>query len=480
MEYVSSRRTTISSPLAGAVLLVSLIVLLALANGIAQSATRTSGSGFGAEINGAMAGSAALSAGSATPAIARHGALSGVAGSVSASRIEISPNDDSVIGVASASGINLLGGRIVAGNVSVNAIASAAEPTGIAGFAASGVTVDGQPVDAAVGSSIEVAGAGRLIFGEQVAGVGNVRVNALRLEITDAASGLPVGTVAVVGHLELSATEIPEPVPESGPSPDPGLPADSPVTDDAASEKAPPGPQDEIATPGAQPADPLPEPELVPSPEDFAPLPVESQGSAAAVGLPRRPAPRVVDLPSGTDYVFPVVSAFSYIDDYGAPRAVTGWHHGNDIFAPTGTPLVAVTSGVLSKVGVNTLGGNRLWLTDDRGNEFYYAHLSAYAPGVFSGARVRAGQVIGFVGNSGQAITTPPHLHFEIHPGGLDSVNPYPYLLAWERGGSVALAFKAATVAEGEVPAAGALLVDVSPAQEQLPEDDSGIARAVG
>jgi murein DD-endopeptidase MepM/ murein hydrolase activator NlpD len=187
-----------------------------------------------------------------------------------------------------------------------------------------------------------------------------------------------------------------------------------------------------------------------------------------------------VDLPRDGSYAFPVTRDYGYIDDYGAPRAVTGWHHGNDIFAPTGTPVVAVASGILSKVGVNTLGGNRLWLTDDRGNQFYYAHLSAYAPSTINGARVRAGEVIGFVGNSGQAITTPPHLHFEIHPGGLDSVNPYPYLLAWERGSNVALAFEAATVARGQAPASGALLVEITPDRDEVPTDDSGIARAVG
>ena len=342
--------------------------------------------------------------------------------------------------------------------------------------------MDGQPVAANVGSSVEVAGAGRLVFGEQVVGSTDIRVNALRLEITDAASGLPVGSAAVVGHLELATETVPDPVPEVGPSPDPGLPAEGPAeapdaTGDAgrpADTTTDPAPQPD--RPLAEPEDPLPAPALVPSPGDLAPLPADPRAGVPEVALPRRSAPAVPALPAGVDYVFPVLSNYSYIDDYAAPRAGTGWHHGNDIFAPTGTPLLAVADGVLSKVGVNTLGGNRLWLTDDRGNAFYYAHMSAYSPGVFNGARVRAGEVIGFVGNSGQAITTPPHLHFEIHPGGLNSVNPYPYLLAWERGANVALAFRAATVARGKIPAAGALLVEVSPAQEQLPGDDSGIA----
>jgi hypothetical protein len=145
---------------------------------------------------------------------------------------------------------------------------------------------------------------------------------------------------------------------------------------------------------------------------------------------------------------------------------------------------VAVTNGVISKVGVNRLGGNRLWLTDAAGNEFYYAHLSAFAPAAVDGARVRAGEVIGFMGNSGEAITTPPHLHFEIHPGGGDSVNPYPYLLAWQRRTPVALAFEAATTTpagqQAPPPGApsGALLVQVQPARDQAVPGD-GLAGTV-
>ena len=195
-----------------------------------------------------------------------------------------------------------------------------------------------------------------------------------------------------------------------------------------------------------------------------------------SLGLPRRPAPRTAIRP-GDAYVFPVLGdAVGFTDDYGAPRAGTGWHQGNDIFAPTGTPLVAVADGTLSRVGVNTLGGNRLWLDDDAGNAFYYAHLSAYAPAAVEGARVRAGQVIGFVGNTGQAITTPPHLHFEIHPQAGDSVNPYPYLLAWQRGGDIPQAFAQAATSASPAPASGAVLVDGVPARDAAPPAADGLA----
>ncbi|MEQ9336647.1 MAG: M23 family metallopeptidase, partial [Miltoncostaeaceae bacterium] len=125
------------------------------------------------------------------------------------------------------------------------------------------------------------------------------------------------------------------------------------------------------------------------------------------------------------------------------------------------------------------LGGNRLWLTDDRGNWFYYAHMSAYAPAAVEGARVRAGQVIGFVGNSGQAITTPPHLHFEIHPGGIDepAVNPYPHLLAWERGAEeTPLAFEEGGTPAAPMPAVGAVVVDALPEVDARTAPEDGLA----
>jgi hypothetical protein len=85
------------------------------------------------------------------------------------------------------------------------------------------------------------------------------------------------------------------------------------------------------------------------------------------------------------------------------------------------------------------VGGYRLWLRDRQGNQFYYAHLSAYSPMAVDGRRVRAGTVLGFVGRTGDAEGTPYHLHFEIHPVSLlhlgydGAVDPTPYLDAWKR-----------------------------------------------
>lgn len=136
-------------------------------------------------------------------------------------------------------------------------------------------------------------------------------------------------------------------------------------------------------------------------------------------------------------FVFPVGDPHSFVDTFGAPR-MTGteyehWHQGTDIFAPSGTPLYAVERGLISRVGTDVLGGTKLWVTGVSGTRYYYAHLSGYAPGIVEGSIVEAGDVVGYVGNTGNALTTPPHLHFEIHPAGIGPVNPYPILAIADR-----------------------------------------------
>ncbi len=138
-------------------------------------------------------------------------------------------------------------------------------------------------------------------------------------------------------------------------------------------------------------------------------------------------------------YVFPVVGVSGYGDSYGGFRGdVHGkWHHGDDIFAPLGAPVVAVANGTINRVGWHTVGGWRLWVRDAAADEFYYAHLSGYAPSVFHSKHVTAGEVIGFVGNTGDAYTGPTHLHFEVHPHQLlglrydGAVDPTTYLEGW-------------------------------------------------
>jgi murein DD-endopeptidase MepM/ murein hydrolase activator NlpD len=160
-------------------------------------------------------------------------------------------------------------------------------------------------------------------------------------------------------------------------------------------------------------------------------------GNGPHVRQPLKWTPKLGIDPS--HYVFPVDGGASYIDTYGAGRndIYDGWHHGDDLFAPLGTPLVAVASGKLTLVGWNELGGWRLWVTDKEGNSFYYAHLSGYSRYILHHRHVQAGQVIGFLGRTGDAFTTPPHLHFEIHPHQLlrlgydGAVDPTTYLQTW-------------------------------------------------
>ena len=156
--------------------------------------------------------------------------------------------------------------------------------------------------------------------------------------------------------------------------------------------------------------------------------------------LRRARRPLKVTPPLGlSQYVFPVAGSASFGDSYGAARSDVSWHHGDDIFAPLGTPVVAVADGTLNRVGWERLGGWRLWVRDRLANEFYYAHLSGYTGTALRGTRVRAGQVLGFIGDTGDAFGTPFHLHFEIHPRSLLSlrydgaVDPTTYLEHWQR-----------------------------------------------
>jgi murein DD-endopeptidase MepM/ murein hydrolase activator NlpD len=100
-------------------------------------------------------------------------------------------------------------------------------------------------------------------------------------------------------------------------------------------------------------------------------------------------------------------------------------HHGVDIFAPRGTPAIAAIEAVVSRVDTTPRGGNVVWLRESqRGFSLYYAHLDSQA--VEEGMRVVPGDTVGFVGNTGNARTTPPHLHFGIYQRG--PVDPYPFV----------------------------------------------------
>jgi murein DD-endopeptidase MepM/ murein hydrolase activator NlpD len=126
----------------------------------------------------------------------------------------------------------------------------------------------------------------------------------------------------------------------------------------------------------------------------------------------------------------PVGQPRSFSDDFGEPRYGGGFHYhqGIDILAPLGTPVYAAQSGRFV-ADYNSLGGISANIYSDSGDRTYYAHMSSYA-GVPSGSHVPAGLEIGHVGNTGDAIGGPYHLHFEYHPGGGSAVDPYRLLVA--------------------------------------------------
>jgi murein DD-endopeptidase MepM/ murein hydrolase activator NlpD len=135
----------------------------------------------------------------------------------------------------------------------------------------------------------------------------------------------------------------------------------------------------------------------------------------------------------GGQFVFPVAGRTTIGGPFGSFRADTGAHEGNDLFADFGTPVVAVADGTVENVGSLPISGNRLWVYADSGDRFFYAHLSAFAPTAVDHAHVEKGTILGYVGNTGDAEPTPPHLHFEIHPDGGSAVDPNPFLVAWQR-----------------------------------------------
>lgn len=138
--------------------------------------------------------------------------------------------------------------------------------------------------------------------------------------------------------------------------------------------------------------------------------------SGAAGGL----APEVTP-----NFLCPVAGSPSFINSWGFARSGGRRHKGVDMFDPRGTPLVAVVDGTVKLRSVN-LGGIATYLYGDDGNLYYYAHLDGYPDGLADGQRVTRGQVVGILGNTGNARYTSPHLHFEIRPGYGAAVNPYP------------------------------------------------------
>lgn len=314
---------------------------------------------------------------------------------------------------AEVSNLSLFRGEVVVSSVVARARASATPRTSNAdssGSAVTGMTVGGQPVGSGPGSRIPLGDWGYAVTVQQSTNSlysatsrgAKGSTTALQVRVTADHNGIPAGTEVLVGYAEATAetsrVESPTLRKRSG----------SARSKSTAATKKP------VRGPGI--------------------------GAETPPFVRRMPPPVQPKLTAGR-YVFPVYGPSSYSDTYGAPRGTiaSGWHHGADIFAPLGAPILAVADGTVFSVGWNKVGGYRFWLRDHEGNEFYYAHLSAFSPAAVNGTEVKAGTVIGFVGNTGDAEGTPYHLHFEIHPisllhYGYDGVvNPTPYLDGWKR-----------------------------------------------
>lgn len=166
--------------------------------------------------------------------------------------------------------------------------------------------------------------------------------------------------------------------------------------------------------------------------------PLRRSVAARAVAAPRpKAAPVRPALPRATrsrtdvppvplvGYVCPVRGRVSFSNDWGAPRSGGRGHRGTDMMAAYGTPVVAVISGVV-QTDYSASGGISLYLRGTDGDTYFYAHNSRNV--AVSGQRVVTGEVIAYVGASGNAPKNAPHVHFERHPGGGAAVNPYPFV----------------------------------------------------
>jgi len=347
---------------------------------------------------------------------------------------------------AEVSGLSIFNGEITAASIVAQAHADARVGGGagnVNGSTASGLVALGQGV--APGATVALADWGSLTAvagGVSGSGTSGYRgsVTGLQIHLSADHGGLPSGTTIVIGYAEVAAEAVPPPPPVKKPP----------------SHRPAPKPEGQKPTTAPEPTPGLPP---VLEPPDITPK-----------------------LTAG-GYVFPVYGPSSFGDSFKAPRGDVsgGWHHGDDIFAPLGAPILACASGVVFSVGWNPIGGNRLWLRDGQGNLFYYAHLSAFTPLAVNGNKVNAGDVLGFVGNTGDAQGTPYHLHFEIHPVSLlylgydGVVNPTSYLLAWQHLRDVAFAGGAAWApgrSLGNAPKPGAILLaanDISSADGLVP-----------
>ena len=387
-------------------------------------------------------------------------------GSISAS----ASSDSGISGVANATSqvesLSIFGGEITAETVKGAARGSTrgrAAKGDFSGATISSLTVLGSAAAVAPNGRVELGDWGYLVTLEQgtdvSSGAGGTQgfhgfVTALAVHLTAPHGALPAGSEIRIGYAESNVQT------SVGPPPKPVAPGPVAKQPEHAKRKQTP----------------------------VAPEPTKNgRSSPPLLAMPTGLQPRL----TAGGYVFPVYGPVSYGNTFGAFRGdVAGnWHHGDDIFAPLGAPILACADGLVFSVGWNDVGGNRLWLRDSEGNEFYYAHLSAFTPIARNGMHVKAGEMLGFVGNTGDAQGTPTHLHFEVHPSALlfmgydGAVNPTPYLDAWKHLQDVRFSNVASWLAKTGIadpaPKPAAIVLQVSDISEASGLDPGSLQRAM-
>jgi murein DD-endopeptidase MepM/ murein hydrolase activator NlpD len=458
------------------VVLAGLLVLLAGAGGAGGAGSTAGASASAIAIRVVVPGQAGAEAGSISsppyhaafgPSFSYPADGSVVStGSISAS----ASSDSGTSGVASATSqvesLSLFGGEITAGTVKGAARGSThgrAARGDFAGATITSLTVLGSAAPVAPNGRVALADWGYLVTLEQgtdtSSGAGGAQgfhgfVTALDVHLTAPHGALPAGSEIQIGYAE---SQVQASVP---PPPKPVAPGPTPKQPVHAKQKQTP----------------------------VAPEPTKKgRTSPPLLGLPNGLQPPL----TAGGYVFPVYGPSGYSDTFGAFRGdVAGnWHHGDDIFAPLGAPILACADGLVFSVGWNDVGGNRLWLRDSQGNEFYYAHLSAFTPLARNGMHVKAGEMLGFVGNTGDAQGTPTHLHFEVHPSSLlfmgydGAVDPTPYLDAWKHLQDVRFSNVASWLAKTGIadpaPKPAAILLQVSDISAASGLDPGSLQRAM-
>jgi murein DD-endopeptidase MepM/ murein hydrolase activator NlpD len=225
-----------------------------------------------------------------------------------------------------------------------------------------------------------------------------------------------------------SPSETPSPSPSGSPSPSPS-PSSTPSPTPSVSSSPPPSPTPTVSASPPAPASSIP-------PVRDAPVPATGANSTARMMALLAQAsadgtPKLADILSVVG-PFPVAGLTWWMDDWHAYRCCPypHLHQGLDMFASAGTPVVAASDGYVSQKVDNPISGLGVEITDAGNTQYFYAHLSRFAEGLAVGERVHLGDVIGYVGNTGNAIRTSPHLHFEVQPNGVP-VPPKPLVDRW-------------------------------------------------